>query len=76
MKPQLAHSPLYFDDIHNQTTGDLFITDLSGRILIQKNISTINSKSDLTLNEITSGVYLVIFNSDNGKTCKKMVVSK
>lgn len=62
--------------INNLENGNLFITDLSGRILIQKSIINSNSKINYSLNDLTSGVYFVIFNSKDGKVCKKMVVSK
>ena len=52
------------------------ITDISGKIVISKNLTTSNfiSKLDLGLN---NGIYLVtITNTKNEKTTKKLVITK
>ncbi len=53
------------------------IRDLLGRILIEKNISeTINNTIEISLDNISNGIYIVSLNLDNQVFMKKITVNK
>ncbi len=55
---------------------NIIITDISGKVLVVKNLTTTNFITTLDLS-LNNGIYLVtITNTKNEKTTKKLVITK
>lgn len=65
---------LYLESVIKPQLGMLSLTDISGRIIIQKNIS-VHEKFSIELNTVKPGIYIVSFNNEEGACAKKVIIN-
>ncbi len=71
--PAKSNLNITFPTVHS---GSLNVYDISGRIVLGKNISSGSNKTDLDISRFDSGVYLIRIQSEEFNGCSKFVVNR
>jgi len=74
--PNPVQDILYFDVTNKNETYKVFISDVSGKQLIQKTINSLDQAPNIQINTLASGIYFINFKFENGLNISKKIIKK
>ena len=74
--PNPTQNILYFDVTNNNEDYNVFISDISGKQLIQKKMNNVGENQNIRIGTLPSGVYFINFTFENGLHISKKIIKK